>query len=205
LHWESIQVPRLALLASFVIVHCITATSLGLSSKVMAQTTSKTRATVKGSIPNEKPQAALTPAASDMRDAILEAVHLGRLEDLRPAIELNELKPDFGAASGTDPVQHLKSLSHDGTGTDILTILSSLLDSPRKSTPTGQDAENNLVYEWPAFAEQPLSNLNTEDTALLERTVRPSELHIMRASNRYTGWVLRIGADGVWHSFTRRN
>lgn len=194
---------RLALLASFALVHCITATRLGLSSEVMAQSKLKPARTTPVVSPKADSQPPLTPAAADMRDAILEAVHSGRIDDLRHAIELNELKPDFGAAPGADPIQHLKTLSRDNTGTDILAALSALLDSPRKSVPAGKDPENNLIYNWPRFADEPLSKLSTEDTALLERIETPDTLQAMKASDRYTGWQLRIGSDGIWHGFTR--
>ena len=148
---ESMRAPRLALLASLALVHCITATSLGLSSEVMAQTKSQTPAPAKGSIPLRS-QAALTPAAIEMRDAILEAVHSGRIEDLRHAIELNELKPDFGAAPGVDPIQHLKSLSRDGTGTEISrSSRCLLLESPRKSTPPARTLKTITSTFGPHF------------------------------------------------------
>src|SRR5215468_4686258 len=41
----------------------------------------------------------LPPPVEEMREAILSAVRLGRIEDLRHAWELNELKPDLGAAT----------------------------------------------------------------------------------------------------------
>jgi hypothetical protein len=70
---------------------------------------------------------------SEMRDAILAAVHSGQIEDLKAAIDWNELKPDFGEAHGSDPVLHLKQLSNDPMDARSWqrSRISSRLDRPR--------------------------------------------------------------------------
>ncbi len=138
-----------------------------------------------------------------MRDAILDAVHSGKIEDLRPAVELNELKPDFGAAAGVDPIGALKAQSKDGTGADLLAILGALLDSTPASERSGRDAENNRIYVWPAFSLSGVTTANAEEAQLLDRIASAADAAAMRKTGLYTGWQLRIGADGVWHSFKR--
>ena len=147
--------------------------------------------------------AKLPPAVADMRAAILAAVESGDILELKHAIELNEMKPEFGAAPGADPIAHFKGLSGDGHGREILAILGRLLDGPWASIPGGRDVENNRMYVWPAFAELPLGSLKPAEEVELFKLVTPAEAKAMRAANRWLWWRLTIGADGVWHTFVR--
>ena len=147
--------------------------------------------------------AGLPRPVADMRDAILEAVSSGRIEDLRPAIELNELRPLIGEGTADDPVTALRKLSADGEGRDILGIIERLLASGWAAVPLGADIENNRIYVWPHFAATGLGGLSPEAQAELERIV-PSDLQdAMLKSGTYRFWRLAIGADGTWHAFTR--
>lgn len=151
-----------------------------------------------------EPQAvALPPAVVAMRDAILEAVQTGQLEDLKAALDLNELKPELAEDNVTDPVAFWRKNSADGTGGDILAALGLLLESQPSMQPLGKDPENSGLYIWPAFADRPLLQLSKEEDALLAHLERPEMVARMKSSGRYTGWRLVIGADGVWHSFRR--
>ncbi|HXF53027.1 MAG TPA: hypothetical protein VNK52_02780 [Hyphomicrobiaceae bacterium] len=146
---------------------------------------------------------ALPRAVAEMREAILEAVRSGRIEDLRIAIELNELGPELGAAPGSDPIAHLKSLSADGEGRDILAVLGDLLESGYAVIPAGPDIENNRVYVWPYFAEIPLGALSPAQKVELHRLVPPNEVRAMRAAGKWSWWRLAISATGTWLSFGR--
>lgn len=138
-----------------------------------------------------------------MRDTILAAVKDGRIEDLEIAIELNELKPSFGAEAGADPIAHLKGLSADGEGYEILAILGELLDGDYAVVPGGRDIENNKIYVWPRLAELPLGKLTPAQTVELLRIVPLPLFKEMTEKGRYAFWRLAIGADGTWHSFER--
>ncbi|MGE0630225.1 MAG: hypothetical protein AB7O43_20715 [Hyphomicrobiaceae bacterium] len=139
-----------------------------------------------------------------MRYAILSAAEIGDIAELKHAIDLNELKPDLGAPAGGDPIAHLKAISGDGEGRDLLAVLSLILESGWAAVPGGKDVENNRIYVWPYFAEIPLDQLKPVEEVALYRLVRPAEVKAMKAVGRWTWWKLSIGADGVWHSFTRR-
>jgi hypothetical protein len=145
----------------------------------------------------------LPRAVAEMREAILVAVQSGRIEDLRFAIELNELKPELGAAAGSDPIAHLRSLSGDETGREILAVLGSLLEGGYAAIPAGKDIENSRVYVWPYFAEMPLGTLTPAQEAELDRLVSPAEARAMRAAGKWSWWRLAIGAAGTWLSFGR--
>lgn len=140
--------------------------------------------------------------ARDMREAILSAVASGRIEDLRYAWELNELKPDLGAdLVGGDPVAHWKQTSGDGEGREILAVLANILEAGCAVVPLGRDLENNRIFVWPRFADLDLAKLAPADEVQLLRLVPPAAAKGMRAAGKYTYWRLGIGADGTWHFF----
>ena len=135
----------------------------------------------------------------EMRDAILTAARSGRIEELRAAIELNEIKPVFSDKAIADPIAHLKAQSADGEGRDVLAAIAAILEAGWVALPLGRDLENNRVYLWPHFAETGVVGLSPEQETELLRLVSPAEVSVMRRTKHYTGWRLGIGADGVWH------
>ena len=108
-----------------------------------------------------------------MREAILGAVKSGRIEELRHAWELNELKPDLGVPlpAGGDPIAHWKQISGDGEGREILAALGEILDAGYVVLPLGRDLENNRIYVWPYFAEVALDKLTPSQEVELLRLV----------------------------------
>ena len=145
----------------------------------------------------------LPPPVVGMRDAILEAVQSGRLDDLKAALDLNELPPELAADPVPDPQAYWRKTSADGQGRDILTALGTLFELPFAVTPLGKDPENNRLYIWPAFADRPLASLSANEDAALTRLEGAAKAAAMKAGGRYTGWRIVIGADGVWHAFRR--
>ena len=201
--WKALRIVRLFLLAAFCLVHCPGALSPALSQAAKPKSGSA-----------KKQQASLTPQVrygteglpapvQEMREAILTAVRAGRIEELRHAWELNELKPDLGANVGSDPIAHWKQISGDGEGREILAAIGELLDAGYVTLPLGPDIENNGLYVWPYFAEMPIDKLTPPQEVELLRLVPPAAVRAMRAAGRYTYWRLAIGADGTWHSFRR--
>ena len=154
------------------------------------------RCTADGNTPGTLP-----PPVEEMRDAILAAVHSGDIEDLRPALEWNELRPHIADEPVDDPIAYWKRLSGDGEGREILAILGEILDCGPATLAIGNDVENNLVYVWPALAEADLSKLTPQQEVALYRFVSPARAKAMRESNRWQWWRLAIGADGTWHAF----
>jgi len=139
----------------------------------------------------------------DMREALLAAIESGDIEDLRHAYEINDLKPDLGAAPKTDPVQHWKRISGDGQGREVLAALSLILDAGYVVLPLGPDLENNRVYVWPYLAEWPLGKLTPRQEVELLRLAPPSAVREMKEKGKYTYWRLVIGADGTWHALRK--
>ena len=140
-----------------------------------------------------------------MRDAILAAVQSGRLEDLKAAVELNEMRPDLGDEAGGDVIAIWRAQSKDGSGRDVLEGLGKILALQPALEPLGPDIENNAIYVWPYLAQRIAGNgsLTAAEEAELASLVTPEELAAAKAAKRWIGWRLAIGADGVWHSFRR--
>lgn len=145
----------------------------------------------------------LPVTVAEMRDLILAAIQSGDIEDLRPALQWNELPPEVADSPVSDPIAHWRNVSTDGAGREILAVLSLLLDRPPAVLPLGRDIENNRLYVWPAIAERPIRTLSPADQVELLRLVPFAEAKRMTEAGRYDGWRLAIGADGTWHSFRR--
>lgn len=135
----------------------------------------------------------------EMREAITAAIRSGRVEELKSAIELNEMKPVFGDGGAADPIAWLKQLSADGEGREVLAALAGILDAGYVVLPIGRDAENNKVYVWPHFAETGVTDLSPEREVELLRLVPQATAKAMREKGIYDHWRIGIGADGVWH------
>ena len=136
-----------------------------------------------------------------MRDAILAAVTSGDIEELRTALDWNELKPAIADSPVPDPIAYWRQISADGQGREILAVLADILAQPHAVLAVGRDPENNRLYVWPRFAEVPWAELSSSERDALERIVPPLLRTEMARTGRYTWWRLAIGADGTWHSF----
>lgn len=140
---------------------------------------------------------------AEMREAILQAARTGELDELRTAIEWNELPPDFGDRDGRDVLEFLKALSGDEDGLAILAILINILELPAAKVPLGPDLENNLIFVWPYLAERSLSALTPPQRVDLLRLMPAKEAEALIKTRRWTWWRLAIGADGTWHAFKK--
>ena len=140
---------------------------------------------------------------AEMREAIMTAAHSGRIEEMRVAVELNELKPEIASGPAPDPIAYWRQASVDGEGREVLAAALNILEQTPAVLLLGKDVENNRVFVWPYLAETPLASLTPAETVDLFRLLPAAEAKTMIAKGRYTGWRLAIGADGVWHSFRR--
>ena len=147
--------------------------------------------------------ATLPQQVIDMLELIRAAIRSGEIEDLRAALQWNELPPDVADTKVADPIAHWRQISADGQGREILALLSLLLEGGPAVAPLGKDIENNRTYVWPAVAERPIKTLSPPEQVQLLRLVSFAEAKRMTEAGRYDGWRLMIGADGTWHSFKR--
>jgi hypothetical protein len=203
--WTAWRMAGLFLLAPLALVHCLGTDTPALAQKAKAKSGSTKKGQAEASAAREIRYGTekLPAPVQEMRDAILSAVRSGRIEDLRHAYELNELKPDLGMASPGDPIAHWKKISGDGEGREILAALAEILETGYVALPLGADLENNRVYVWPYFAEVPLDKLRPPQEVELLRLVSPAGAKEMKATRKYTYWRIAIGADGTWHSLRK--
>lgn len=185
------------------IVHCSAAASTVVAQTKRAPAKDKNRAKEPPQIVLGRGAEGLPPAVGDMRAAIIAAAETGDIAELKGAMDLNELPPELGNPAGIDRIQHLRNLSSDGSGKDVLVMLLQLFEGTWAAIPGGRDPENNRIYVWPHFAEVPLDKLGEEDRSALAALAGAEAAAAMLAARRYQGWRLSIGADGVWHMLTQ--
>lgn len=149
--------------------------------------------------------AKLPRPVTEMIDAINVAVNSGDIEDLRIAIDWNELPPAFSPEPIDEPIGFLKKESADKAGHQMLAILGNLLSVGPARQNLGRDPENSGVYVWPYLAERPLDKLTPEEQVDLYRLVPVDVIDAMRAARRWTWYRVVIGADGTWHAFMRHD
>ncbi len=139
----------------------------------------------------------------EMRDAILNAAARGDIEELRTAIEWNELTPEFGLPSNSEAIEHWRKSSHDGSGREILAVLTNILSAAPAKLPIGPDLENNDVFVWPYLSEIPPKELSPSQQVELFRIAPTQEAAAMISRGKWTWYRLAIAADGTWHIFSK--
>jgi hypothetical protein len=204
---NSLRLQLPVLLASVLLVHSLTATTVLSADQTKG---AKGQPAVKAATKAGSGKAA-TPAEArelpqpvrDMIDAITGAARTGRIEEMKTALDWNEMKPELAATPVPDPIAYWKQMSADGQGRQILAVLLGLLETAPTAVPAGKDLENNRIFVWPGFAEKPLKDLTPAEEVDLYRLLPAAEALAMRAAGKYRGWRLAIGADGTWHSFRK--
>jgi hypothetical protein len=179
------------------------ATQEGLARKVENKLATPKGQTAAGASVQAVAAHALPGPVMEMRDAILAAVRTGNIEDLKPALQWNELPPVIATGKVDDPIAYWKSISGDGQGREILAVIDNLLAAGHSVLPVGRDVENSKLFVWPRFAEMDLSKLKPEDEVQLYRLATPTEVKAMIAQKKWLGYRLSIGAEGTWHSFQK--
>ncbi|MFO1172924.1 MAG: hypothetical protein U1E49_18415 [Hyphomicrobiaceae bacterium] len=139
---------------------------------------------------------ALPEPVKEMLLGIGEAIRSGNIDDLKVAIEMNEIPPVIDASDSKDPLAYLKSVVKDDTGAEVLAKLSLILDAGYAHVDKGGKDES---YVWPYLAEIDLKALTPADRVRLHR-IAPGEAGVaMEKAGTYTGWRISISATGVWH------
>ncbi|MGQ4275320.1 hypothetical protein [Terrihabitans sp. B22-R8] len=135
-----------------------------------------------------------------MRERIIEAALSGDPEKMRAPIESNEMPPvfSFSEEAGSDPIEGLKKTSSDGTGLEIMAILSEVLEAGYVHVDKGTPQE---MYVWPYFAQYPITELTPAQTVELYKLVTFYDLEQMKEFGAYNFYRVGIAPDGVWHFF----
>ncbi len=139
----------------------------------------------------------LPEPARRMFEEMMLAAQSGDIEQLRPVMEMNELKPMVATSAVDDPIAYWKQHSADGAGRDVLAALLNVLSSGFVRVKEGKEE----MYVWPYFAEADLTTLSPAQTVELYRVVPASQAVAMQRSGKYSYYRVGIAADGVWHYF----
>ncbi len=141
--------------------------------------------------------ASLPPRVAALRAKMLEAAETRDIERLRTPIEWNELPPIFERGTrkgpGFDPLDVLKARSFDGKGVEMLAILQAVMEAPFVKVKRGPFE----TYVWPAFALVPEKEPDAATRLHMLRCLRFADL----TSDPPLLHLVRIGADGTWHTF----
>ncbi len=142
----------------------------------------------------------LPTAVQRMRQAILQAAASGDVEQLRVAIDMNEIKPSFGHGPVGDPIAHLKTMSADGNGREMLALLFNIMTTGYAIT---NPAAKDEMIVWPYHAAIPLAAMTPSQEVDIYRFLPPTRVNEMVAAGKYTHYAVGISKSGVWHYFMK--
>ena len=130
--------------------------------------------------------------------ALVNAARSGNIEALRPLIDAQPEPPMFTFGKAVDPIDHLKSLSGDPDGREMLAILLEILEIGFVRVERGTE---NDMFIWPYFADVPLERLSAEQTVELFTILTAGEYQDMLSYGAYIFFRVGISPDGAWQFF----
>lgn len=152
-------------------------------------------------VPSDLPEVSksiedLPPSVQRMRQAIIDAALTGNVERMRVPIQMGEFPPAMALHEGEDVIDHLRAMSGDEDGLEILAILLEILEAGYAHMEPGTDRE---IYLWPYFAGLPFAALDPIQQVELYRIITPHDRAEMEAhTGQYTFFRIGISADGTW-------
>jgi hypothetical protein len=143
--------------------------------------------------------ARLPQSTRRMRELILEATKSGDIEKLRPLLGMGDdaTMLSFGGVEG-DLIEHLKQLSGDGEGHEILAILEEVLEAGFVNLDAGKPEE---LYVWPYFFAVNIENLTSPQRVELFRIVTAGDYEDMKNYGAYIFYRVGITPEGRWTFF----
>ena len=133
------------------------------------------------------------------RDALIAAARSGDIEALRPIIEAQDFPPHVTFGEASDPVDHLRQVSADGEGRELLAVLVNILEAPYAVVGAGSDEPS---YMWPYLAALvDISNPTPEQLVDAYRLVSVEDFKGLQEFGGWIDWRTTINADGVWEDF----
>ena len=130
--------------------------------------------------------------------SLVDAARSGNIEALRPLIAAQPEPPMFTFGNVEDPIEHLKSLSGDPHGREMLAILLEILEIGFVRVEQGTE---NDMYIWPYFADVPLERLTAEQTVELFTILTAGDYQDMLSYGAYIFFRVGISPDGAWQFF----
>jgi hypothetical protein len=130
------------------------------------------------------------------RERILAAARSGDLQKL--VALMNESMPVFSFSDEKDPVAFWKATYPDSDGIEVLSILTTILDTGFVRLDEGTPQE---MFVWPYFVRMSLKAITPEQKVELFRIITGADYKDMTAFGAYAFYRLGIGPDGTWHFF----
>jgi hypothetical protein len=140
----------------------------------------------------------LPPAVARTRERILAAARTGDLQKLVTVMQSNETLPVFSFTEDKDPIAFWKANYPDSAGIEVLSILTTILETGFVHADRGTPQE---VYLWPYFARLQLDALTPEQKVELFRIVTGGDYKEMIEFGAYSFYRIGIAPDGTWHFF----
>jgi len=140
----------------------------------------------------------LPPAVARTRERILAAARSGDLQKLVAVMQTSETIPVFSFTEDKDPIAFWKANYPDSEGIEVLSILTTILETGFVRVDQGTPQE---VYLWPYFARMPLDALTPEQKVELFRIVTGADYKDMVDFGAYSFYRLGIAPDGGWQFF----
>lgn len=142
--------------------------------------------------------ARLPPPVARTRERILAAARSGDLQKLVTVMQMNETMPIFSLSEDKDPVAFWKANYPDSEGIEILSILTTIMETPFVHVDEGTPQD---MYLWPYFTRMQLKALTPEQKVELFRIVTGSDYKDMLEFGAYSFYRVGIAPDGTWHFF----
>jgi hypothetical protein len=130
------------------------------------------------------------------RERILAAARNGDLQKL--VALMSETMPTFSFSGETDPIAFWKATYPDSNGIEVLSILTTILETGFVRVEEGTQQE---MYVWPYFVRMSLKALTPPQKVELFRIITGADYKDMTAFGAYAFYRLGIGSDGTWHFF----
>jgi hypothetical protein len=140
----------------------------------------------------------LPPAVARTRERILAAARSGDLQRLVAVMQTSDPMPVFSFTDDKDPIAFWKTNYPDSEGIEVLSILTTILETGFVHVDQGTPQE---VYLWPYFARMPLDALTPEQKVELFRIVTGGDYKDMVDFGAYSFYRLGIAPDGGWQFF----
>jgi hypothetical protein len=130
--------------------------------------------------------------------ALIDATQSGHIERLQPIIEEQEQPPMVAFDDVGDPIAHLRTLSGDAEGREILAILLEVLQAGFLHVDAGTPQE---MYLWPYFARYPADELTPKQMVELFTLLTAGDYQDMLSYGTYIFFRVGIAPDGRWLFF----
>jgi hypothetical protein len=140
----------------------------------------------------------LPSAVARMRERILAAARSGELQKLVAIMKTNATLPIFSFSEDQDPIAYWQATYPDSGGVELLSILTTILETGFVHVDVGTPQE---IYLWPYFARTPLDTLTPEQKVELFRIITGGDYKEMLEFGAYSFYRLGIAPDGTWQFF----